>query len=244
RNRRCKVHWSLSRVYTFGPTFRAENSKSRLHLSEFYMIEAEMAFMTDIKDLINETEHFIKKITRIVVEKGAADMKIIDAEPPDWLNKKFGVLTYDEAIDILKRHSSELTVPVKNGNAFSKEHELFLVQYNNKVPLFIINWPKEIKSFYMKECPDDSSKVAAMDLLAPQVGELFGGSLREDNYDKLIQKLPTAKNLSWYLEMRKYGNVSTGGFGMGFERYLQTILNIPNIKDVIPFPRWPHNCSL
>lgn len=150
---------SLSRVYTFGPTFRAENSKSRLHLSEFYMIEAEMAFMTDIKDLINETEHFIKAITRILVEKGAADMKIIDAEPPDWLNKKFGVLTYDEAIDILERHSNELTVPVKNGNAFSKEHELFLVQYNNKVPLFIINWPKEIKSFYMKECPDDSSKV-------------------------------------------------------------------------------------
>ncbi|CAD6237122.1 GSCOCG00002151001-RA-CDS [Cotesia congregata] len=235
---------TLSKVYTFGPTFRAENSKSRMHLSEFYMIEAEEAFVTDIRMLTTESELLFKAITRALVEKGASDMHAIKAETPKWLDKDFRYMTYDDAINILDKHADKLSIPAKRGQALSKEHELFLVDYNDGIPTFVINWPKEIKPFYMKECSHDSSKVAAMDLLAPVVGEVFGGSLREDNYELLKQKIPPKANLEWYLDLRRYGNVPTGGFGMGYERFLQTVLGIPNIRDVIPFPRWPHNCSL
>lgn len=123
------------------------------------MIEAEVAFMNDIKELTSEAELLVKRITGTLVEKGASDMSVIDAKEPDWLSKDFGMLTYDEAINILDRHTDQLTVRVRKGEAFAKEHELFLVKHNNQVPLFVINWPKEIKPFYMKECPDDSSKV-------------------------------------------------------------------------------------
>ncbi|XP_057319773.1 probable asparagine--tRNA ligase, mitochondrial [Microplitis mediator] len=235
---------TLSKVYTFGPTFRAENSKSRMHLSEFYMIEAEEAFVTDIRQLTNEAELLFKAITRALVEEGASDMRAINAETPGWLDKDFRYMTYDEAVDVLEKHKDKLSVPVRRGSALSKEHELFLVNYNEGIPVFVINWPKEIKPFYMKECSDDPSKVAAMDLLAPVVGEVFGGSLREDNYQALKKKIPVNADLDWYLDLRKYGNVPTGGFGMGYERFLQVVLGIPNIRDVIPFPRWPHNCSL
>ncbi|XP_015113031.1 probable asparagine--tRNA ligase, mitochondrial [Diachasma alloeum] len=235
---------ALSRVYTFGPTFRAENSKSRLHLSEFYMIEAEMAFVDNVEDVAAEAELLVKGVTSTLFERGAADAQNLGAAPPAWLDKSFGVFTYGEAFDILDRHSDKLAVDVKRGEALSKEQELFLVEFNGGIPVFILNWPKNIKPFYMKECKDDDTKVAAMDLLAPQVGELFGGSLREDNYEKLQEKIPPTGDVSWYLDLRKYGNVPTGGFGMGFERYLQAVLGIANIKDVIPFPRWPHNCSL
>ncbi|XP_011305448.1 probable asparagine--tRNA ligase, mitochondrial [Fopius arisanus] len=235
---------ALSRVYTFGPTFRAENSKSRLHLSEFYMIEAEMAFVDDIEDIAAEAELLVKGITSTLFERGTIDAQNLGAVPPVWLDKPFGVFSYDEAFDILERHSDKFSVGVKRGEALSKEHELFLVEFNGGIPVFILNWPKNIKPFYMKECKDDDTKVAAMDLLAPQVGELFGGSLREDNFEKLEAKIPSTADITWYLDLRKYGNVPTGGYGMGFERYLQAVLGIANIKDVIPFPRWPHNCSL
>lgn len=235
---------ALTKVFNFGPTFRAENSKSRLHLSEFYMLEAEAAFVTTLRDITEEIELLIKSVTRALIEKGATDMRLLGAPEPDWIDKKFGYITYDEAVIILENHGNHLTFPLKYGDAFSKEHELFLVQYNNGVPIFIVNWPKEIKPFYMRECQDDTSKVEALDLLAPCVGELVGGSLREDSYEKLQSKLPPNPNLAWYLELRKYGNVPTGGFGMGFERYLQFVLDVENIKDTIPFPRWPHNCNL
>ncbi|XP_029160886.1 probable asparagine--tRNA ligase, mitochondrial [Nylanderia fulva] len=235
---------ALTRVYTFGPTFRAENSKSRLHLSEFYMLEGEIAFISRIEDLIEEIELLVKEVTKQMIEKGASDLYSVGAPELQWLNKTFGCLTYEEAFNVLNSHTNQLEQPVKYGEAFSKEHELFLVEYNDGVPIFIINWPKAIKPFYMKECPDDSSKVAALDLLVPNVGEMIGGSIREDDYEKLKLKLPSPRNLAWYLELRKYGNVPTGGFGMGFERFLQCVLGISNIKDTVPFPRWPHNCNL
>ncbi|XP_043289399.1 probable asparagine--tRNA ligase, mitochondrial isoform X2 [Venturia canescens] len=235
---------ALSKVYSFGPTFRAENSKSRLHLSEFYMMEAEMAFTTDINEIMLEAELLVKSMTKYLLEKGEGDMRSIGAPVPSWLESNFGIIDYNEAITILERNSDRLTVPVHHDEGLSKEHELFLVKHNNGIPIFIINWPKDMKPFYMKTCPNDSSKVAAMDLLVPEVGELFGGSLREDDYDVLKENLPPGLNLNWYLELRKFGNVPTGGFGMGFERFLQCVLGIPNIKDVIPFPRWPHNCTL
>lgn len=235
---------ALTKVYTFGPTFRAENSKSRLHLSEFYMLEAELAFVDNINDIMDEIEMLIKYITKDIVEKGASDIHSIVGHDPEWLNEKFTRITYDDAIKILENNIKRLKQPITYGSPLSKEHELFLVEYNNNIPIFIMNWPKEIKPFYMKECKDDASKVAAMDLLVPNVGELVGGSIREDNYEKLKSKLPLTSNLSWYLELRKYGNVTTGGFGIGFERFLQCVLGISNIKDTIPFPRWPHNCNL
>ncbi|XP_015603422.1 probable asparagine--tRNA ligase, mitochondrial isoform X2 [Cephus cinctus] len=234
----------LGKVYTFGPTFRAENSRTRLHLSEFYMIEAEMAFVDDIEEVAREVELLVKFVTRALVDKGASDMNNIDASEPKWLNEKFGLITYDEALKILDNHADRITFPIRHGDNLSKEHEMFLVQHNNDVPVFVINWPKEIKPFYMKECSNDLSKVAALDLLAPQVGELVGGSVREDDYEKLQFKLSTVPNLAWYLELRKYGNIPTAGFGVGFERFLQCVLGIASIKDTIPFPRWPHNCNL
>ncbi|XP_033334209.2 asparagine--tRNA ligase, mitochondrial [Megalopta genalis] len=235
---------ALTRVYTFGPTFRAENSKSRLHLSEFYMVEAEIAFIDSLDDLMDEVELLIKYITRDVLERGACDMNVLGIQEPMWLNQKFTRITYDDAVKILESNHEKLNIPVTYGEPFTKEQELFLVEQNNNIPIFVMNWPKERKPFYMKECKDDASKVAAMDLLVPLVGELVGGSLREDDYKKLQSKLPTTSDLSWYLELRKHGNVPTGGFGLGFERLMQCVLGISNIKDTLPFPRWPHNCNL
>ncbi|KAK1131171.1 hypothetical protein K0M31_017461 [Melipona bicolor] len=235
---------AFTKVYSFGPVFRAENCNSRLHLAEFYMLEAELAFINNIDNIMIEVESFIKYIIKDVFEKGASDIDVIGGCEVQWLNDKFTCMTYDDAINILQNNTSCLKSPVKSGTNLSKEHELFLVKHNNNVPIFVTDWPKEIKPFYMKECKDDASKVSAIDLLVPTVGELVGGSIREDNYEKLKSNLPLTSNLSWYLELRKYGNVPTGGFGLGFERFLQFIFNIPNIKDTLPFPRWPHNCSL
>ena len=150
---------ALTKVYCFGPTFRAENSKSRLHLSEFYMIEAEAAFITKIEDVAAEAELLMKAMTRSMLEKGAPDMHTIGAKEPSWLNTNFGVMSYDDAINVLQNNSDRLTIPVRDGEAFSKEHELFLVQHNNGIPIFVINWPKTCKPFYMKECQDDGYRV-------------------------------------------------------------------------------------
>ncbi|CAK9804593.1 Probable asparagine--tRNA ligase, mitochondrial [Anthophora quadrimaculata] len=236
---------AISRVYTFGPVFRAENSKSRLHLSEFHMLEAELAFVDNINILMNEIESMIKKVVGDILENSSSDISILGAQEIQWLNEKFVCMTYDEAFSILQNNADSLEQPPPEfGSSLTKKHELFLVKHNNDVPVFVINWPKESKPFYMKEYEDDASKVAAMDLLVPIVGELVGGGVREDNYEKLKLKLPSTSDLSWYLELRKYGNVPTAGFGMGFERFLQSLFNIPNIKDTRPFPRWPHNCCL
>ncbi|XP_014218925.1 probable asparagine--tRNA ligase, mitochondrial [Copidosoma floridanum] len=234
---------SLSRVYNFSPAFRAENAKSRLHLSEFYMIEAEIAFMSSLEELAAEVELLVKSVTANLLEKGSSDLKTIQAPEPTWLGKNFGFITYQEAVNILEKNADKLSIPIKN-EGLAKEHELFLVQHFGDVPVFVVEWPTNSKPFYMKQCEDDYTKVKALDLVAPTVGELVGGSVREDNYEKLKLKLPANSGLDWYLDLRKYGNVPTAGFGLGFERFLQMVTGVSNIKDVIPFPRWPHNCSL
>lgn len=238
----------LGKVYTFGPTFRAENSRSRLHLSEFYMIEAESAFTSDLTDVMDVIEKLVKYVTISVTNKCMDDIACVTESATgnlSWLDKPFVTLTYDEALNIIDKNLDKLSSAVNKDEGLTKEHEIFLVNYCGGVPTFVINWPKQMKPFYMKQCMDDVSKVAALDLLAPNVGEIVGGSLRENDYNVLKNNLPSIKSdLDWYLELRKFGSVPTGGFGMGFERYLQFILQVNNIKDTIPFPRWPHNCML
>ncbi|XP_022122507.2 probable asparagine--tRNA ligase, mitochondrial [Pieris rapae] len=230
----------MGNVYTLGPTFRAENSRSRLHLSEFYMLEAELAFCDDIEQLQSILEYLMKHIFSEIRNTNEADLYLIDKNniAPTWLKDRFITLTYDEARNILNKKGL-----ITNEDGINKEQELALVEHCSGIPVFVVQWPKNLKSFYMKESDLDDSKVDALDLLAPITGEIAGGSLREDNYDKLQSKLPS-EALNWYLELRKFGNIPTGGFGLGLERLLQVVCGIPNIKDTLPFPRWPHNCSM
>nr|CAI5850064.1 unnamed protein product [Callosobruchus analis] len=241
------VH-GLSKVFCFGPTFRAENSKTRFHLSEFYMLEAEIAFLEKLEQLTRIVELTVKDLTKMIVDKAEADINACSEEGRSdlsWLDKKFTTIDYDSAAKILNENNDKFKKKFDPKEGLSKEHELFIVKYFNNVPTFIINWPKEMKPFYMKECSEVKGKVAAFDLLAPNVGEMIGGSLRENNYEKLKGQIPNGNSqLNWYLELRKFGSCPTGGYGLGFERYLLFILGINNIKDAIPFPRWPHNCNL
>ncbi|KAG5868850.1 hypothetical protein JTB14_031090 [Gonioctena quinquepunctata] len=237
----------LGKVYSLGPTFRAENSRSRLHLTEFYMLEAEVAFLEKVEDLMTIIEKLMKNVTKTIMDKCEEDILQCQEDRPNftWLDKRFPVLTYDESIDILKNNETAFQDSFKPKEGISKEHELFLVKHCGNVPTFLINWPKDIKPFYMKECPEDRTKVLALDLLVPEIGEVVGGSLRENDGDKLKESIPQENSqLDWYFDLRKFGGVPTGGYGLGFERYLLFITGIKNIKDVIPFPRWPHNCNL
>ncbi|XP_072376477.1 asparaginyl-tRNA synthetase [Diabrotica undecimpunctata] len=238
----------LTKVYNLGPTFRAENSKSRLHLAEFYMLEAEIAFVEEIGTLLSIIEELVKEVTKLVLDNCEADVHNCKGDVEgsfQWLHKNFAVLTYDEAKNILIKNENIFEKGFEEENGISKEHELFLVQHCGNIPTFLINWPREIKPFYMKDCKEDPSKVYALDLLVPGVGEVVGGSLRENNLAKLIEKLPKEhEQLKWYTDLRKFGGVPTAGYGLGFERYLMFVTGIQNIKDVIPFPRWPHNCSM
>lgn len=237
----------LSKVYTLGPTFRAENSRSRLHLAEFYMLEAEIAFIDRIEDLMSPIEKLIKNVTKMVLDTNENDISVCRNDGTvnfAWLEKDFAVMTYAEAENVLKNHQ-EFENGFRTENGITKEHEFFLVKHCGNIPVFVINWPKDIKPFYMRECPNDTSMVAALDLLVPEVGEIVGGSLRENDLNKLKEKLPKDSNgLDWYMDLRKFGGVPTGGYGLGFERYLLFLTGISNIKDVIPFPRWPHNCNM
>ncbi|CAG4960533.1 unnamed protein product [Colias eurytheme] len=230
----------MGNVYTLGPTFRAENSRSRLHLSEFYMLEAELAFCETIEELQAVIESLMKYIFTEIRNTNEDDLHLIDKNnmSPKWLNEQFITLSYDEAKSILDKKGM-----TSNEEGINKEQELALVEHCNGIPVFVVKWPKELKSFYMKELESDNSKVEALDLLGPITGEIAGGSLREDNYEKLQSKLPS-EALNWYLELRKFGNIPTGGFGLGIERLLQVLCGIQNIKDTLPFPRWPHNCSM
>lgn len=241
----------LSKVYAFGPTFRAENSKSAIHLSEFYMLEIEESFVESIHDVIGTISDMFRSTTKEFVEKCSDDVMRINRSNKefslekhyDWLTKDFPVLTFDEAYKIVEQNKEKLMKPPNYNDGLSKEQELLLVNHCQG-PCFVIDWPKEQKSFYMRQRKDNPAVVEALDFLVPRVGELVGGSVREDDYERLKAKIPDKENLKWYLDLRKYGNVTTGGFGWGFERYLQLLLNIHSIKDVIPFPRWPHNCSM
>lgn len=211
------------------------------------MLEAEQGFVTDTTDITTLSEAMLKNVTSEILDKCEED--IVNAsklarQPVDfnWLLKPFITLTYAEAIEILLHHTNELKTPVQG--ELSKEHELFLVRKLGS-PVFVVDWPVALKPFYMRPrggC-NDADTVEAMDLLMPVVGELIGGSVRDDSYERLRRKIPD-NSMEWYLKLRKFGGIRTGGFGMGFERYLQVLMGITNIKDVIPFPRWAHNCAM
>lgn len=239
----------LGSVYNFGPVFRAENCNSSIHMTEFYMIEAEECFVEGVEDITQRIESTIKDVTKYLLDGNAkeindaykatlTDEKKAQSEEDrfNWLEKPFETITYAEAGEILEQ---KYKFNPKEG--LSKSDELTLVEYFQK-PVFVVHWPRELKPFYMRTCKHDSQLVEAIDFLMPSVGELAGGSVREDKYEVLQPLIPN--DLKWYLDLRKYGGCTTGGFGIGFDRYLQVLLGINNIKDTIPFPRWPHHCQM
>ncbi|XP_051004917.1 probable asparagine--tRNA ligase, mitochondrial [Acomys russatus] len=247
---------AFTQVFTFGPTFRAENSQSRRHLAEFYMVEAEISFVESLHDLMQVMEELFKATTKMVLANCPEDVelchKFIAPGQKDrlehMLKNNFLIISYTEAIEILKQASQNFTFTPKWGVDLQTEHEKYLVKHCGNTPVFVVNYPSALKPFYMRDNEDGPQHtVAAVDLLVPGVGELFGGSLREERYHVLEQRLARlglTNAYQWYLDLRKFGSVPHGGFGMGFERYLQCILGVDNIKDVIPFPRFTHSCLL
>lgn len=238
---------AFKNVYTFGPTFRAENSNTARHAAEFWMIEPEIAF-ADLKDNMKLAEDMMKYIISYVMENAKEEMEFfnnfIDKTLIDRLenvvNSDFGCITYTEAVDILKQSGVKFQYPVEWGIDLQTEHERYLTEEVFKKPVFVIDYPKEIKAFYMR-VNDDNKTVAAMDLLVPGVGEIIGGSQREERLDVLEQKIVEngmdPEDYWWYLELRKYGGTKHAGFGLGFERAIMYMTGISNIRDVIPFPR-------
>ena len=241
-------------VYTFGPTFRAENSNTTRHAAEFWMIEPEMAF-ADLDDLIEIEEAMIKYLISYVLENAPEEMKFFDSFVEKGLierlqkivDSEFGRVTYTEAVEILKKHNDKFENKVEWGCDLQTEHERFLTEKIYGRPLFVTDYPKEIKAFYMK-LNDDNKTVAAVDCLVPGVGEIMGGSQREDDYDKLLARIGELgldpKAYDWYLDLRKYGSVRHSGFGLGFERIIMYITGMQNIRDVLPFPRTTGTCEL
>lgn len=244
---------AFKNTYTFGPTFRAENSNTTRHASEFWMIEPEIAF-ADLNDDMDLAEDMVKYIIKYVMENAPEEMEFfnnfIDKGLFDRLNNvvnsDFGRITYTEAIEILKKNNDKFEYPVEWGSDIQTEHERYLAEHIFKRPVFVTDYPKDIKAFYMK-LNDDGKTVAATDLLVPGVGEMIGGSQRETRYDVLVKRMeemniPT-EELWWYLELRKYGGVKHAGYGLGFERFLMYITGMTNIRDVIPFPRTPKSAE-
>jgi len=240
-------------VYTFGPTFRAENSNTPRHAAEFWMIEPEIAF-ADIDDDMDLAEDMMKYIIKYVMEKAPDEMnffnRFVDKGLIDRLKgiveNDFERITYTEAIDILQKSDKKFEYPLEWGNDLQTEHERYLTEVVFKKPVFVVNYPKEIKAFYMR-LNDDGKTVAAMDLLVPGVGEIIGGSQREERLDVLKKRMAEA-NLDeatywWYLDLRRYGTVRHAGYGLGFERAVMYLTGISNIRDVISFPRTVHNAE-
>ncbi|MDR0287035.1 MAG: asparagine--tRNA ligase [Clostridiales bacterium] len=234
-------------IYTFGPTFRAENSNTPRHAAEFWMIEPEIAF-ADLDDDMDLAEEMIKYIIKFVMERCPEEMDFFNnfidktlANRLDVLvNSDFGRVSYTEAVELLIKSGKQFEYPVSWGCDLQTEHERYLTEEVYKKPIFVTDYPKEIKAFYMKENKDGRT-VAAMDLLVPGVGEIIGGSQREENYNKLVTKIKELgmreQDYWWYLDLRKYGTVNHAGYGLGFERMLMYITGITNIRDVLPFPR-------
>ncbi|XP_019385964.1 PREDICTED: probable asparagine--tRNA ligase, mitochondrial [Crocodylus porosus] len=247
---------AFTQVFTFGPTFRAENSQSRRHLAEFYMVEAEVSFTESLQDIMQVIEDLFKTATSTVLSRCPHEVEffykyIAPAQKgrlERMLKNKFLTLSYTEAVEILKRAPQTFTFKPEWGQDLQTEHEKYLVTHCGEVPVFVIDYPYDLKPFYMRDNDDGPQHtVAAVDLLVPEVGELCGGSLREERLHFLqsrLQRLGLSDTYQWYLDLRKFGSVPHGGFGMGFERYLQCILGVSNIKDVMPFPRFPHSCLL
>jgi asparaginyl-tRNA synthetase len=262
---------AFGEIYTFGPTFRAENSNTARHLAEFWMIEPEMAFC-DLEDNMNLAEEFIKYIIRHVIENNQQDLEFLaqrleeeEKQKPQQersemgllekldfvVNNNFERLTYTEAIQILKESNHNKKKKFQYlieawGVDLQSEHERYLVEKHFKKPVILTNYPKDIKAFYMRQ-NDDGKTVAAMDILAPGIGEIVGGSQREERLDKLEQRMKEmnipAEELWWYLDTRRFGTVPHAGFGLGFERMVQFVTGMTNIRDVIPFPRTPKNAD-
>ena len=244
---------ALSQIYTFGPTFRAENSNTPRHLAEFWMIEPEVAFF-ELEDNMELAEDFLKYLIRYALDNCQDDLqflaKMYDAELIDRLKfvveNDFVRLDYTEGIDILVRSGVKFEFPVSWGLDLQSEHERYLVERHFKKPVILINYPKEIKAFYMKQ-NDDGKTVRAMDVLFPKIGEIIGGSQREENLDKLRRRIEEVgvpeKDIWWYLDTRRWGSAPHSGFGLGFERLLLFVTGMGNIRDVIPFPRTPKNAE-
>jgi asparaginyl-tRNA synthetase len=244
---------AFSNVYTFGPTFRAENSNTPRHLAEFWMIEPEMAFY-ELEDNMQLAEEFLKNIIRHVLEHCREDLEFfnqfIDKSVLPTLEhvaeSNFGALTYTDAIKQLKNSGKTWEFPVEWGNDLQTEHERFLSEEIFKKPVIVTDYPKEIKAFYMR-LNDDGKTVRAMDVLVPRVGEIIGGSQREERHDVLLARLREAgldeKAYWWYLDLRRYGSVPHSGFGLGLERMMMYLTGLKNIRDVIPFPRTPGNAE-
>jgi asparaginyl-tRNA synthetase len=244
---------ALGNVYTFGPTFRAENSNTSRHLSEFWMVEPEMAFAA-LEDDIKLAEDFLKYIFKYCLDNCREDMEFFDlriqkgviSNLEDIINSEFITITYTEAVEILEKSGENFEFPVFWGADLQSEHERYLTEKQFKKPVTVIDFPKEIKAFYMK-INDDNKTVRAMDVLVPGIGEIIGGSEREDNYNVLKDRMTelglNPEEYWWYLDIRKYGSVPHAGFGLGFERTVQFISGMQNIRDVIPFPRTPKNAE-
>lgn len=244
---------AFSKVYTFGPTFRAENSNTTRHLAEFWMVEPEMAF-TDLDGCATTAEKLLKYVFKTVLEQRADDMKFI-AERVDkdaitrlehFISSDFAKVDYTDAIEILKKATKKFEYPVEWGIDLQSEHERYLAEEHFKAPVVVKNYPRDIKAFYMKQ-NDDGKTVAAMDVLAPGIGEIIGGSQREDNLEKLDKRMDelgmNKDNYWWYRDLRRYGSVPHSGFGLGFERLIVYITGVGNVRDVIPFPRTPHSAE-
>lgn len=239
-------------IYTFGPTFRTENSNTKVHANEFWMIEPEMAFC-DLKELMNIEEEMLKFVIKYVMDRCQEEIKFCDSfvekglidKLNNVLESKFVRITYKEVVDILLKASVNWEFKPSYEDDIAKEHEKYIVDYF-KGPVFITDWPKDIKAYYMK-LNDDKKTVAAVDLIVPQAGELMGGSQREEDLDKLLARMEELKidkeGINWYLDTRRYGGCIHSGFGMGFERLIMYLTGIENIRDVIPFPRTPKNCE-
>ena len=240
-------------VYTFGPTFRAENSNTVKHAAEFWMVEPEICF-ADLTDDMDLAEDMIKYIFKYVLDNCPEEMQFfnqfIDKGLLERLNhvitSDFARVTYTDAIKELEKHNDEFEYKVSWGIDLQTEHERYLCEQIFKKPVFVTDYPMDIKAFYMKQNPDGKT-VAAADLLVPGIGEIIGGSQREENYDKLLNRMKELnmpiENYEWYLDLRKYGSVEHSGFGLGFERAMMYLTGMQNIRDVIPFPRTPKNCE-
>ena len=245
---------AFKNIYTFGPTFRAENSNTTRHAAEFWMIEPEIAF-ADLKDDMVLAESMLKYIINYVLENAPEEMAFFNSFIDKGLlerlhnvvNSDFAHVTYTEAIEILEKHNDKFDYKVSWGCDLQTEHERYLTEEIYKRPVFVTDYPKEIKAFYMK-LNEDGKTVAAVDCLVPGIGEIIGGSQREDDYDKLLARINELglkeEDYSFYLDLRKYGSARHAGFGLGFERCVMYLTGMSNIRDVIPFPRTVNNCEL
>ncbi|MBP3841316.1 MAG: asparagine--tRNA ligase [Bacilli bacterium] len=243
---------AYKKTYTFGPTFRAENSNTRVHANEFWMIEPEIAFC-NLEEDMHIMEEMLKYVVKYVLDNCKDEMIFLNDFVEKGLIEKleklvkseFKRITHYEAIEILQKADKKWEFEPKQGEDIAKEHEKYITEYFDG-PVFITDWPKDIKAFYMKQNPDNKT-VAAVDLEVPGAGEIMGGSEREADYDKLIKRMKELKmdenSLDWYINLRKYGSCPHAGFGMGFERLLIYLTGIENIRDVIPYPRTPGNCE-